>query len=187
MTRTLLFALPASLALLAAPASADEIADTLQSAIDAYQEGDVQYALEELDYARSKLLEMKTDALGAFLPEAPEGWTREVDTEANAAMAMMGGGVAAEAEYSSPDGENYTVQMFADNPMVASMSAMIMNAGAMGLKTERIGRQKFALQDSQTMGLIANRILLQVEGPEAGTRKMLLEAMDFDAMANFGG
>ena len=77
MTRTLLFALPASLALLAAPASADEIADTLQSAIDAYQEGDVQYALEELDYARSKLLELKTDALSGFLPEAPEGWTPE--------------------------------------------------------------------------------------------------------------
>lgn len=187
MTRTFLYALPASLALLAAPAAADEITDTLQAAIAAYEEGDVQYALEELDYARSKLLELKTDALGAFLPEAPEGWTREVDTEANAAMAMMGGGVAAGADYLSPEGEAYTVQMFADNPMVASMSAMIMNAGAMGLKTARIRRQTFALQDDQTMGLIANRILLQVDGPDAATRAMLLEAMDFDAMAGFGG
>lgn len=187
MIRTFLFALPASLALLAAPAAADEITDTLQSAIEAYEQGDVQYALEELDYARSKLNELKTDALSAFLPEAPEGWTREIDTEANAGMAMMGGGVAAEASYGTPEGDYYTVQMFADNPMVASMSAMIMNAGAMGLKTERIGRQKFALQDDQTMGLIANRILLQVDGPDAETRKRLLEAMDFDAMANFGG
>ena len=169
-----------------APVQADEISDTLTSAREAYEAGDVQYALEELDYARSKLLELKTDALGAFLPAAPDGWTREVNTEANAAMAMMGGGVGAEAEYLSPDGESYSVQMFADNPMVASMSAMITNAGAMGMKTERIGRQKFAVQDDQTMGLIANRILIQVEGVHAETRKSLLETMDFKAMANFG-
>ncbi|APZ52485.1 hypothetical protein [Salipiger abyssi] len=185
MHRSFIFALPFA-ALSAAPALADEITDTLQSAIEAYEDGDVQYALEELDFARSKLIEMKTDALGAFLPEAPEGWSREVDSEANAAMAMMGGGVSAQADYTDPDGAIYSIQMFADNPMVASMSAMITNAGAMGLKTDRIGRQKFALQDDQTMGLIANRILIQVDGPEADTRKMLLEAMDFDAMASFG-
>ncbi|MCR8549080.1 hypothetical protein M4578_14675 [Salipiger sp. P9] len=185
MSPRILLALPFSLCL-AAPALADEITDTLQSAIEAYESGDVQYALEELDFARSKLLEMKTDALGAFLPEAPEGWTREVNDEANAAMTMMGGGVAAEADYVAPGGESYRIQMFADNPIVASMSAMITNAGAMGLKTDRIGRQKFAIQDDQTMGLIANRILIQVEGPDAETRKTLLEAMDFAAMASFG-
>lgn len=184
MFRTILAASAISLCTL--PVQADEVTDTLQSAMDAYESGDVQYALEELDYARSKLMEMKTDALSAFLPEAPEGWTRDVDTEANSAMAMMGGGVAAEADYIDPDGNTYSIQMFADNPMVASMSAMITNAGAMGLKTERIGRQKFAIQDGQTMGLIANRILIQVDGAEADTRTMLLETMDFEAMAGFG-
>ena len=110
-----------------------------------------------------------------------------MSAESGGAMAMMGGGVTAEADYTTPDGESYRVQMIADNPMVASMSAMIANAGAMGLKTDRIGRQKFAVQDDQTMGLIANRILVQVDGPDAGTRKSLLEAMDFDSMADFGG
>ncbi|MCA0846210.1 hypothetical protein [Salipiger thiooxidans] len=185
MYRSIALALPV-LAFATAPLHADEISDTLQSAIEAYESGDVQYALEELDYARSKLLELKTDALSGFLPEAPEGWTREIDTESNAAMAMMGGGVSAQADYASPEGEHYGLQIFADNPMVASMSAMINNAGAMGLKTDRIGRQKFALQDNQTMGLVANRILIQLEGPDADTRKMLLETMDFEAMANFG-
>ena len=186
MPRHFLLWLPLA-ATLALPVAADEITDTLQSAIDAYETGDVQYALEELDYARSKLLEMKTRSLAGFLPDAPEGWSREVSTDAGAGMAMMGGGVSAEADYHAPDGESYSVQMFADNPMVASMSAMIANAGAMGLKTDRIGRQKFAVQDDQTMGLIANRILVQVDGPDAGTRKSLLEAMDFDSMADFGG
>ncbi|GGG78220.1 hypothetical protein GCM10011415_28980 [Salipiger pallidus] len=175
-----------SLALLAAPASADEITETLQSAITAYEEGDVQYALDELDFARARLVELKTDALAGYLPEAPEGWTRDIDTDAGAAMAMMGGGVATEAAYTSPDGDVYSLQMFADNPMVASMSAIITNAGAMGLRTDRIGRQKFAIQDDQTMGLVANRILIQLDGPDAETRKTLLEAMDFEAMAGFG-
>ena len=181
----ILLATAAAMALTSA-AQADEITDTLNSAIEAYESGDVQYALDELEFARAKLLEMKTDALGAFLPDAPDGWTREANTEANAAMAMMGGGVAAEADYLSPGGDSYRIQMFADNPMVASMSAMITNAGAMGMKTERIGRQKFAVQEDQTMGLIANRILIQVEGADAATRTTLLEAMDFEGMAGFG-
>jgi len=62
----------AALALiLALPAAADEISDTMQSALDAYNEGDAAYALEELDYARQLLLQLKTDALTQFLPEAP--------------------------------------------------------------------------------------------------------------------
>ena len=55
MPRHFLVSLPLA-AMLALPAAADEITDTLQSALDAYETGDVQYALEELDYARSKLL-----------------------------------------------------------------------------------------------------------------------------------
>ena len=84
---------------LALPAAADEISDTLQSALDAYSKGDAAYALEELDYARQLLLELKTEALARFLPEAPEGWTREINSEMNAGLAMMGGGTGAEASY----------------------------------------------------------------------------------------
>lgn len=167
------------------PAHADEVTDTLQSAIDAYTDGDIQYALEELDFARQKLLELKTDSLGAFLPEAPEGWTRELNSEVNATLGMMGGGVGAEAEYNGPSGARVKITLMADNPMVASMAAMISNAGAMGMKTERIGRQRFAVQDRQVMALIGNRVLVQADG-EFETVKPLLEAMDFEAMAGFG-
>ena len=184
MFRQTLFAL--TLALPACPAAADEISDTLGSALEAYQAGDIQYALEELDFARAKLLELKTDALGAFLPEPPEGWTRSVNTEANAAMAMMGGGVAAEADYQTGTGDSYRLQILADNPMVAGMAAMVSNAAAMGLKTERVNRQRFAIQDQQVMGLIANRIFVQVDGPDTATALTLLEAMDFDSLADFG-
>lgn len=172
-------------ALLALPAYADEVSDTLKSAITAYEEGDIQYALEELEFAKQKLLEMKTDSLGAFLPAAPEGWAFEKNSEMNTVLGMMGGGVGAEGVYTSADGTEIKVTLMADNPMVASMGAMITNAGAMGMKVERINRQRFAIQDEQMMSLVANRILVQTEG-DVDAARAVLEQMDFKAMAQFG-
>ncbi|MFZ5963168.1 hypothetical protein ACOXXX_09475 [Thalassococcus sp. BH17M4-6] len=168
-------------------AAADEISDALTAAQEAYADGDIQYALDELDFARNKLLEAKTDALGAFLPAAPDGWTREVNTEMNQGLAMMGGGVGAEATYTQDDGgKSYKITMMADNPMVASMAAMVTNAAAMGLKVERVGRQRFMVQDNEMTGLVANRFLIQVSGADTDTMMAALEAMDFAALSGFG-
>lgn len=79
--------------LLPAAAHADDITDALDAARTAYADGDIQYAIEELDFARAKLLSLKTDALSAYLPEPPAGWTRTLNTDLNAGMSMMGGGV----------------------------------------------------------------------------------------------
>lgn len=175
-----------ALTLLAAtPSLADDITDVLQSAMDAYEEGDVQYALDELEIAKQKLLDLKTNALGAYLPPAPDGWTREDNPEAAAGMGMMGGGVAAEATYS--DGTTrYTINMMADNAMVASLAGIINNAGVMGLRMERVNRQKFAVQDNEIMGLVANRILVRISGADVDTMLAALGEIDFRAMAGFG-
>ncbi|WP_323764198.1 hypothetical protein [Marinovum sp.] len=171
--------------LMLTPLAADEITDTLQSAIAAYQDGDIQYALDEIELARQQLLGLKTGALSAFLPPAPEGWTRELDEEAAQGLAMMGGGVAAEATYEG-EGQRYTIQLMADNPMVASVAGVINNAAMMGMKVERVNRQKFAIQDDEIMGLVANRILIQASGAETETMLAALEQMDFQAMQGFG-
>lgn len=175
----------AVLTCLALPAAADDVTDLLNSAMKAYQDGDIQYAMDELDMARQKLLDMKTASLGAYLPEAPEGWTREINSDMNAGLAMMGGGVGAEAVYTDSTGETVKITLMADNPMVMSMSGMIANAAMMGMKTERIQRQKFAIQDNQMMALIANRILVQADGDPEKIRP-LLDIMDFADMVNFG-
>ncbi|WP_420327259.1 hypothetical protein [Mameliella sp.] len=182
MTRTFAVLMLTAFAL---PAQADDVSDLMESALKAYEDGDIQYALDELDMARAKLLEMKTASLGSFLPEAPDGWTREINTEMNKGLAMMGGGVGAEATYTDPDGERIKITLMADNPMVMSMSGMIANAAMMGMKTERIQRQKFAIQDRQMMALIANRILVQTDGDPEKTRP-LLDMMDFAEMSRFG-
>ncbi|MDF1856262.1 hypothetical protein [Pseudooceanicola sp.] len=167
------------------PVSADEVADTLQSALNAYNDGDLQYALEELEYAKQQMLAMKTNALGAFLPEAPEGWTREINNEMNAALGMMGGGVGAEAEYSGP-GKKFKITILADNPMVAAMGAMINNANAMGAKIERVGREKFMVKDDTAQGMIDNRILVKAEKGEMDQMLAVLGTMDFRGLGRFG-
>jgi hypothetical protein len=178
-----------TLALLALPSlcAADDISDALTSAQEAYASGDIQYTLDELDFARAKLMALKKDQLGAYMPAPPEGWTREGDEDMSAGMAMMGGGVGAQASYTDATATNtFTITMMADNPMVAGMSAMITNAAAMGMSVERIGRQRFAAKDDQIMGLIGNRVLVQAEGSEMAAMMATLETIDYDSLASFG-
>lgn len=168
-------------------AAADEIEDTLTAALEAYRDGDVTFALEELDFARAKLLEMKADALNAFLPDAPAGWRKEEDNDVGAAMGMMGGGSGAAATYYPEEGgSGITITLMADSPLVAGMAAMVTNAAAMGATIERIGRQKFAVQDNQMIALIANRVLVQAEGGDVATLTPFLEGMNFRELATWG-
>ena len=170
-----------------AAAQADEIEEALTAALEAYADGDVAFALEELDFARAKLLGMKADALTAFLPEAPEGWTRELDTDIGQSLGLMGGGSGAAADYIPPDGgEGVFITLMADSPMVTGMAAMISNAGVMGLPVERVGRQKFVVQDEQMTALIANRVLVQAESSDTEAMMTLLELIDFGALGTWG-
>ena len=169
----------------AAPAGADEVTDALQGAIDAYQTGDVGYALDELEYAKQLMSAMKTEELVAFLPPAPEGWTRAVNTQMNASLAMMGGGTGAEAEYSGP-GARFTVTLMADNPMVGAMAGMLGSAAALGARIERVGRQKFMVQDSEITGLVDSRILVKAAGGDEAVMLATLKTIDYRALSGFG-
>lgn len=175
----------AALAISVSTAQADDITEALESAIQAYEDGDTQYALEELEFAKQLLQAMKTDELVQFLPDAPDGWSREVNTEMNAGLAFMGGGSGAEATYDG-DGQSITITMMADNPMVAGMAGMIGNAGLMGAQVERLGRQKFMIMEGEISGLVDNRILIQASGGDVDDMLELLETMDFRALGKFG-
>ena len=86
-----------ALVVAAAPAAADEFTDTLQSALEAYQAGDISGARADLDYAGKLLLAMKAETLAKFLPAAPAGWTKETadGDEGAGFMGMLGGGTTA--------------------------------------------------------------------------------------------
>lgn len=169
------------------PALADEVSDTLSSALQAYEAGDIEYALEELDYAKQLLKAMSAQALTQFLPEAPEGWERDVsEDDMNGGLAMLGGGVSAEARYTNGT-ETVTVSLMADNPMVAMFGGMLSNAGLMGLKMHRVGREKFVYDDGELTGLIDNRILVQAKGADPEVMIPILEQIDFKGLERFGG
>ena len=177
----------ASVALLSGPALADEISATIQSALDAYNAGDVKYATEELAFAQQQLQMLKADGLQAFLPQAPEGWTRTENTDMNSGMAMMGGGTGVEATYTSPD-QTFTLTITADSPMIASFAAMFGNSAmmaAMGTIT-RVGREKFVDQDGSLSGVLDGRILIQASGAPVDVMVPMLEKIDFAALESFG-
>lgn len=169
------------------PALADEVTDTLSSALQAYEDGDIDYAIEELDYAKQLLQAMSAEALNDFLPDPPEGWTREImESEMTAGLAMFGGGIGAEAEYTDGS-ETVTLRIMAENPMVTMFGGMLANAGMMGLKMHRVGREKFVFDDGELTGLIDNRILVQADGAPAEVMISILENMDFKGLEDFGG
>lgn len=175
-------------ALLALPATADPFVEALETAIEAYQDGDLQYAEDELAHAQRLLAEMKAQGLAAFLPEAPEGWTRELDAEAGQMLGFMGGGTMAKATYSM-DGQRFDLSLMADNPMVAQLGMMLGNSAMisqMGGQIERIQRVRFLREDESLKAIIGNRVLVQAEGMPAEHMIPFLEAMDLRALENFG-
>ncbi len=167
-------------------AMADEVTDTLNSALTAYEDGDVTYALEELDYAKQLMQEMQAGALSDYLPAAPDGWTAEEDSDTSAGFAMMGGGTAAAKRYSNGAGEEFTITIVVDSPMIAMMGGMISNAGAMGMKTVRVGREKFLDNEGDLSALVEGRILVQASGEPRDVILPLLESIDYRELGRFG-
>ena len=185
--RQLIAALPFALCL-AMPAAADDITDAMESARTAYDDGDIQYTIEELTYALQLLNDIKAGSLKGFMPEPLDGWTREFDEDMATGMGFMGGGIGASADYTNGS-DRFTITLMADNPMVAAMGGMLGNAAmltASGAKIVRVGREKFVNQDGQLSALVANRVLIQAEGANTDPIVAHLETMDFRELGNFG-
>jgi len=180
----------AALVVLTTVARADDVTDTLASALEAYEAGDIAYALEEVAYVQQLLNEMQSGALETFLPEAPEGWTREIDESAGMGMGAMGGTgvVATYRTETDSQAERFTITIMMDSPMVAGMAGLFGNAALLGSqgKLVRVGREKFLEQDDTLMGLIDGRVLIQVEGGRPEMVIPMLEAMDLRGLGRFG-
>ena len=68
-----------------------------------------------------------------------------------------------------------------------AFGGMLQNAALLGMKVERIGREKFIVDDDEITGLIDGRILIRAEGGERELVLSVLETMDFEALEDFGG
>jgi hypothetical protein len=181
--------LPAALAvaLAAMPVFADEFTDVIDGALEAYDDGDISIAREELDYAIKLLAMMKSESLADFLPEALPGWTKTEGSGGDAgAMAILGGGTTASAEYSNGS-NNISMTLMADSPLVSGMAAMITGMASMGGgKPVRIQRTQFGVNDDEMQGVVNKRVMVTLSGnASVEDKKAYLEMMDLKALGNF--
>jgi hypothetical protein len=171
-----------------APAPADEVETAIEAALEAWRAGDAKRAAEELDFAATLLAQAKAAGLGALLPAAFDGWTRQDEAAQAAGPAFFGGGTSAGATYLR-DRDSVTIQVSADNPMVAAMAAMFANPTMMAMQGEvrRAGRQRYVLSsDGEVTALVDNRVLVQASG-SAPVEDVVayFEAIDFDGLADY--
>ena len=168
-----------------AGARADDVTDQINEALKAYQNHDTPTAIAALDAAANLLRQSRADALKKVLPQPPAGWTAD-DAEASAVgAAMLGGGITASRTYHNGN-QQVEVQIMADSPMLQGMAALLASpfAAASGMKTVVVGgrRLSYTENDNSYMGLVADKVIVKVEGskdtPDA-TLKSFIGTIDF--------
>ena len=177
-----------AVALAAAPASADEIEQSLEMALEAYRAGDLKMAKEEIDFAAQLIAQSRAAALADYLPMALPGWTRRDEGSGGQAAGAFGG-QSASATYQSEGGQRVEVQIMANNQMVTAMAGMFANPTLMGQMGEvrRIGRQKVVVTNGgELQTLVDNRIMVNIRGNAPVEEKVAyFEAIDLRALEDF--
>ena len=183
-SRIIATALTAILSLTALPAGADDISDAIAEAAAAYEEGDLEYAQESLQFASQLISQMKTGALAMLLPEPLDGWDAEDPQTETMGAALLGGGSTASRSYTNGDSE-VVIQYTANSPIVAQMAMMFSNPAMVGsgAKLLRLGRQKAVIDDDGGVQFVVdNRIMVQVDG-NASADDILAYAKTIDLKA----
>jgi hypothetical protein len=176
------------------PLYADEISDSLRDALKAYEDGDLKETSELMSYVTTLLAEKNANVLAGFLPEAPSGWSRELDDGAatSGAMASLGqGGSIASAKYKTDLGGDISYMIMADSPMMAMMGAMLANPALMGGgKVKRIKRQKVLIgKEGELQAMLHNRFVIRIEPDNKDVSEedliILFEATDVDGLQGY--
>lgn len=186
-------ALAAALAALALsaplPGRADAVSDALAAAAAAYADGKLSETSARIAEASAALSALQSAALLALLPPAPEGWTRTENSDMTQSLVVIGGGSGIEATYRGPDGQSFTLSIYADNPMILSMREMFVNemlVTMMGGK-KTMGGGEYLVQDEQSVfTIVDDRMVVQAMGAPVATMEPVLAALDYAALANYG-
>lgn len=169
-------------------AQADAISDALQAASDAYAAGDLYETSVQVNTAIRELALKKKALLIALLPEAPEGWTREISEEFAAGMATMSGATGTEASYVGPE-TSFVVNVMADNVLIQSMLELYSTPETMAMMGNVIKVGSIDMVDQGEgglMGVVGGRVMVTTRG-DTPTDVIIpiLATTDFDALAVF--
>lgn len=177
-------ALTIAAALVAAAPSfaADDILEAIDGARKAYQSGDMANAKQSLDLASQLIAQKNAEGFVTLLPAPLPGWKADKAQAMAVGPAMFGGGSGANRSYSNDKGDSVEVSITGDSAMIMQLGPMMNNpalAGAMG-KLVRIGNQRgIQTNDGDIMMLVANKILVHVQGSaDAASKLAYAQAVD---------
>ena len=151
---------------------ADDVTDSIEEALEYYNEGDFVEAASSLDYASQLIRQKRSGSLESFLPEPLSGWSaKDVESQATGG-ASIGGMISAKRVYRMEQSQ-ITIEIFTDSPMLQSMVMMFSNpayASADGGKLTKIEKQKAVIKykPSNKNGdiniVVAKKYLVTVKG-----------------------
>jgi len=166
-------------------AKADDITDSITEALEFYNQGNYQDAVENLTYASQLIQQKKGEGLKGYLPEPLEGW----EADAPKLQASGPAGITVERRYKKGKGSG-TIQIITDSPMMQGFMMMFSNpmfATGDGAKRERIEGQKAIVkyeegtQRGNVKIMVANRYYVSVEarGLSGEDLRALAGAVDY--------
>ncbi|MGB5641458.1 MAG: hypothetical protein WBM63_20305 [Sedimenticolaceae bacterium] len=171
-------------------ATADEVEDQINLALDSYRSKNYKAAVDDLNYAVAQIQEKLNSTNATLLPEPLDGWTATEVENNSAGMAMMGGGTQMSRSYQRGS-ESLEISIIAGSPMMAGLLMMINNpmllSSSPDMKPYRHKRIKGMQQVSgnrvETTLALAGQIMVQVDATNLADPAVIeqyLEAMDFD-------
>lgn len=167
---------------------ADDVTDSINEALQYYNDGQYGEAVTSLNYASQIIQQKKGQALESYLPAPLSGWTSTKTNSQSAGVAMFGGGITAERKYTKGT-SSITVQLITDSPMLQGIMMMLSNpmfASSGGGKLERIGKQKgivnydAAKKSGDIKIVAANRFLISIEGSKVDMEELMAYANEVD-------
>ncbi len=177
-----------SLFAFACNASADDVTDTIEEAMEAYKKGEYKKASEDLSYALEAINQKKGNDLKAYLPEPLEGWTAEEAVAQTANVTMLGEGTMLSRTYHRFE-SLITIEMVMDSPLMQGVAMMMSNpmfrSSEMGELT-RINKEKAMVKydNKEKSGnitmVVANRIMITIKGETVSKEELIAYAHAID-------
>lgn len=166
---------------------ADEFVESLKMAIEAYENGDVFEAKEEVDFAAQLLAyDLGTD-LAKYLPDATKGWTRDNYNPVEM-VDIYGFGVVVYATYYNQDDDYIDIEFSYGeavlDPMSAAMFKTTFSMALMG-PVVRVGDERFVNIEGDLEGVIGNVFVVAYGSASQEEKIAYLESIDFESLKEF--
>ncbi len=173
--------------LLSTSSMADDVTETMEEALSAYNKGNYTQATEDITYVLELIKQKKGKNLKRHLPEALEGWKADEAKSETAGAGMLGGGTTLSRSYHK-DESRITIEIITDSPLLHSIGMMITNPMfASGGELKRINREKAMIkynekQESGDISLVLDkRFMITVKGKKVSKEDLInyAKAIDF--------